>query len=342
MKRVFLISLAVILAISMVVVGCPEPIDDDEEPDIELPEVLSWGSRGTGPYNILSVGFLTLVDTNTPITVAFREAASLAAAISMMRDGELEIFAFSLRDLGHAYRGTAELEEMGKSDIRLILAGYQSDIGFFTAPRTGATTIEDMAGLRVSYSSVRAPIFTDIGAAILEYYGILGEIIDVPNVPKAEKLSGILEGTLDVSLEGFDSGNPQELMANIGVVYLPISEECAAYVHEQLGYTTTGTVKAGAYGGIIDHDTIAISGVGGVACDATLTDDTVYEIVKAIYDNYAEVLPIHELFEMMVLEKAAHLSATVPYHEGAIRYYKEQGVWSAEMEALQQKLLAQQ
>jgi len=41
------------------------------------------------------------------------------------------------------------------------------------------------------------------------------------------------------------------------------------------------------------------------------------------------------------LDNRAIDNAVQPFHEGAIRYYKENGLWSAKMEAKQKALLAQ-
>lgn len=40
-------------------------------------------------------------------------------------------------------------------------------------------------------------------------------------------------------------------------------------------------------------------------------------------------------------ERMVSQKATIPYHPGAIRFFKESGAWSKEMEDLQAKLLKQ-
>ena len=344
------VCLILVLAVLPFMAACPAPPAEEEEappaeeevppPVPELPKELVWGSRATGDYNIQAVGFIKVTDKYMPTTVIFREAANVASAVTMMQKGELDVYGAALRDLGLAYRGTGELKDLGKSDIRLILAGRSSPIAFFTVPRTGVTRIEDLAGLRVSYTSARALVFNEVGAAILEYYGLLDKIVSIPNVPKEEKKAGLIEGTLDVSLEGVLSGNPLEWKSTVGVVVLGLSKECAEYVYQKCPYTEPVTLPAG-FGDVIDREIVTVATLGGVICRTDLSDNTVYEILKAIYEHYDELLPIHSVFEDTVLERAASLSATVPYHPGAVKYYKEKGVWSSEMDALQKKLLAE-
>ncbi len=366
-KRFLLIPLMVVLAGALIFGGCaapapaPAPVAPAPGPEPtaiptpvapapapapapELPNQLIWGNRGTvGDYYIQAVGFIKVVDKYTPIRVIFRETAGVPATMPLMRKGEVNIYGASLRDLDLAYTGTAEMKELGKTDIRLILGGNTMPIGYFTMPHTGITKIEDIAGKKVSYTSSRALIFNEVGAAILEYYGLLDKIEDIPMLAKQEKKSGLIEGALDISLEGFFGGSMVELSSTMGVVPLVLSEECIEYVHEKCPYigVVTVTLPAG-YGQPIGTKIKTVAAVGGVIVRADMSNDTVRAILEAIYDHYDELLPIHAVFDGTVLERATTLSATVPYHPEAVKYYREKGVWSSEVEALQKKLLAAQ
>ena len=61
--------------------------------------------------------------------------------------------------------------------------------------------------------------------------------------------------------------------------------------------------------------------------------------LKAIWENTDKLAPIHPLFKEWTRERAVDHEVTIPYHPGAVRFYKERKVWTAEMDAVQQKLL---
>jgi len=306
-----------------------------------LPKELVWGSRSSGDYNIQAMGFIKVVDKYMPTTVIFRAAANVASGVTMMRKGELDVYGAALRDFGLAYRGAGELKKLGKSDIRLMIGGRAAAIGFFTVPRTGAKRIEDIAGLRISYTSTRALVFNEVGKAILEYYGLLDKIKSIKNLAKKEKRAGLIEGTLDVSLEGVLGGSVLKWKTSVGVVPLGLSKECVEYVHKKCPYSEPIILPPG-YGNVVEKEMITVAALGGVVCRKDLGDKTVYEILNTIYKHYNELLPIHRVFKDTVLKRAPTLSATVPYHPGAVKYFKEKGVWSPKMEALQKRLLSTQ
>ena len=71
-----------------------------------------------------------------------------------------------------------------------------------------------------------------------------------------------------------------------------------------------------------------------------ISDDLVYKVTKAILDNNDEFATYHKIAREWTAENSVQ-NIALPFHEGAIRYYKEKGLWNDELEAEQQELLKQ-
>ncbi len=72
-----------------------------------------------------------------------------------------------------------------------------------------------------------------------------------------------------------------------------------------------------------------------------MSDETAYQIVKCLWENDKELGTIHVRLKDWTKDRFVSTKATVPYHTGAIKFYKEMGVWTAEMAKLQESLLAE-
>ncbi len=66
---------------------------------------------------------------------------------------------------------------------------------------------------------------------------------------------------------------------------------------------------------------------------------TVYKVAKAIFENTKEFATYHKAARKWTLKRALK-NVALPFHEGAIRYFKEKGVWTPALEANQKALLA--
>jgi hypothetical protein len=77
-----------------------------------------------------------------------------------------------------------------------------------------------------------------------------------------------------------------------------------------------------------------------LAANKNLSDDAVYEVTKAAWQNQKELESIHPIFKEWTHNNIVSQDVAIPYHPGAIRFYKEAGAWSDAMDGLQKQLLS--
>jgi TRAP-type uncharacterized transport system substrate-binding protein len=76
-----------------------------------------------------------------------------------------------------------------------------------------------------------------------------------------------------------------------------------------------------------------------VVASTHMPDHVAYTLVKAWWDYHKELWPIHAQLKGWAPELFIQKSATIAYHPGAINFYKEKGVWTAEQDRWQEILL---
>jgi hypothetical protein len=70
-----------------------------------------------------------------------------------------------------------------------------------------------------------------------------------------------------------------------------------------------------------------------------VSEEAVYQITKALWENYKEFEKVHYLLKDWNQNTFVTDDPAIPYHPGAVRFYKEKGLWTKQLDQAQQKLL---
>ena len=87
--------------------------------------------------------------------------------------------------------------------------------------------------------------------------------------------------------------------------------------------------KAIIPGGMYDNNPADITtfGVGAIFVSTTrLSNQTVYGIVKSLFDNFAEFNALHPAFSNLTKVQMIDENLPAPLHEGARKYFMEKGL----------------
>ena len=73
-------------------------------------------------------------------------------------------------------------------------------------------------------------------------------------------------------------------------------------------------------------DDVKTFGVGATFVASTQTPpEVIYEIVKAVFDNFDTFKGLHPAFNHLKEEEMIKDGLSAPLHDGALKYYKERG-----------------
>ena len=228
-----------------------------------------------------------------------------------------------------AIRGADVYRDTGPIPACTVATLYQSFLHAVALDGTGISTVADMRGKRVSVGSAGSS--TEVAAdRVLEAAGIdPRRAMTRDNLSVAESVNAMKDRKIDAFfwVGGLPTAAVTDLVATPGLkaVFVP-TEEQIPIMREKYGPVYNPfTLPRGVYTGV--ETEVPGTGIGNVlVANANMSEQLVYDILTAIFDNLGEVHAIHPEARGLSLESAA-TGSSIPFHPGAINFYRERGVW---------------
>ncbi|WP_374587548.1 TAXI family TRAP transporter solute-binding subunit [Ideonella dechloratans] len=286
--------------------------------------VLTGGTSGV--YYPMGVALSQLYGKalpNAKVTVQATKAS--AENLNLLEAGRGEI-GFTLGDaLSDAWQGNAEAGfKAPLKKLRTVAGIYSNYIQIVASADSGIHTLADLKGKRVSVGAPKSG--TELNArAILRAAGLSYQSLGkVEYLPFGESVELMKNRQLDATLQsaGLGVSALRDLSTSMKIVVVPIPADVIAKVGDAA--YQPATIPANTYDGqTTDVPTAAIQNF--LVTHAGVSDDTVYQMTKAMFTNLPALVAAHSAAKGISLQNAAKTSP-IPLHPGAIKYYKEVGL----------------
>jgi TRAP transporter TAXI family solute receptor len=313
-----------------------------------LPRSVVIGTNTPGTvFYALAGGLAKVASEAGPIQATIQPYTGTSTLLPLLNSGELDFALVNGVDMGMAYAGPQKIRVGGKNDfphspdIRLVMRGAPLMVGMLVKKDSPLKNVYDVKGKRVTgeYPAHQAIWFNLFG--LLASAGLSWKDVTVVPVPAVnDGVDALVQGRADVTAHAVNSPKVREADAAVGVRHL--SADCSPQGDQRVrravpGYYTK-LVKAGTAAATVDDACVVAYDIY-FSTHKALPDQVVSALLKAVWDNEAKLKPVHPVFREWTRGRAATAEITIPYHPAAIKFYREKGVWTPEMDQAQAKLL---
>lgn len=334
MKKVLSLILALAMVFALAACGEKQPASDgDASGDGDKPArgnvIMTFGTADTGGSMYPAGAAVSQVWTNNVQGVKCNTQTSTGSFQNCqdVSTGEVDVAVATSDVVLNAYNGTGKFADIGKLDnLRVIGAVYTSVLSGVTLKSSGLTYIHDLLGKRVAVGPA-ASATENATLAAFDVMGIDSSNTSLENLGLGDGADSVGDGILDAAFgfAGLPIGGQLNLAATKEIQVLDMTqEEIDKVLAGNAAYIQT-KIPAGTYTGQ-DND----ANTFGVKCliivTADMDADLVYDLCKAMNEHTEELAAGNALLKDMTDPSFLCTQMPIPLHDGAQKYYSEQGL----------------
>jgi len=312
------------LGAALVLAGMSQPAQSAEEKFVTI------GTGGqTGVYYVVGQSICKLVNRGAAehgIKCTAPSTGGSIANINAIAEGSMDMGVAQSDWQYHAYNGTSEYEGKPVEDLRAVFSVHPEPFTVVARKDAGIETFEDLKGKRVNVgnpgSGQRATMDVVLNALGWDEsaFSLASEL------KSAEQAAALGDNKVDAIIftVGHPNGSIQEATTTVDAKLIDVNMPEIQKLIDDNPYYAKAIIPGGMYTGN-DEDTETFGVKATFVSSAKVPDDVIYEIVKAVFENFDRFKGLHPAFANLTEQDMISQGLSAPLHPGAEKYYKERG-----------------
>ena len=228
----------------------------------------------------------------------------------------------------HAYHGTSQFEEQGPNkELRAVFSVHAEPFTVVARADAGIKNFDDLKGKRVNIGNPGSGQRGTMEVVMAAKGWTMDDFALASELKAAEQSKALCDNKIDamVYTVGHPAGSIKEATTTCDTVLVNVEGPVIDKLVADNAYYRKAVIPGGMYQG--NPDDTRTFGVGATFVSSTNTPaETVYQVVKSVFENFDDFLRLHPAFENLTKEQMVKDGLSAPLHDGAAKYYKEAGL----------------
>lgn len=285
---------------------------------------LGCSGAGSGPYVWGAAISKYLNKHQSAVRFSAQASAGYNENVALVAAGEMEVGQQALSGLMDAYTGKAAFKGHPHKRLRVLFPFVIVPYHLVTRERSNIKTISDLKGKKMNIG-LPAQITRTENEFFLKASNIKLDDIKMFEMATGQTFKSLQNGVIDATGNFYSSGHGRllQLATSTKIRLVNIPDEVVKELTRLRGHFPL-TIPANSYKGQNSLvKTFGLTNVLFVRDD--LPENLVYEVTKAYWNSFPELLK-NPAFKEIRLKYAYSKKIAIPYHPGALKYYKEIGL----------------
>ena len=247
--------------------------------------------------------------------------------VNALRGGDLD-FGMVQSDVQYnSSKGLGAFEKDGAfKELRAVFSVHPEPFTVVARPEANIKTFEDFKGKRFNIGNPGSGTRVSMDELLKEMGWTPGDFSLASELKPDEHGPALCDNKIDgfFYAVGHPSANIQDPVTTCGAKLVSLTGPAVDKLVAEKPYYAKATIAGGLYQGI-PNPTETYGVLATLVTSSKTSEETVYQLVKAVFDNFDEFKRLHPAFANVDPAKMVKDGLSVPLHEGALKYYKEKG-----------------
>lgn len=247
--------------------------------------------------------------------------------VNTIKAGELDL-GFTQSDVQYnAAKGVAQFKDGGAhGDLRAVFSVHPEPFTVVARKEANAKTLADLKGKRFNVGNPGSGTRASMEELMTAMGWKLGDFSLAAELKADEHGPALCDGKIDGFFYGVGhpSANIQDPTTTCGAKLVSVTGPAVDKLLADKPYYAKATIPGGLYPNNPEGAT-TYGVLATVVASAKTPPETVYQVVKAVFDNFDEFKKLHPALGHLQPANMVKDGLSAPLHEGALKYYREKG-----------------
>ena len=278
-----------------------------------------------GVYYSYGKAMSQVIPKDAGLTLNPRMTEGSKENIEGIRSGELQLGMVQSDVMTYAWQGRRSMEQVGRVDSFRAVAGLYGEAVQLITMDPAIEEVDDLRGRTVSVGAKGSGVYFN-AFDLIDAAGLTMSDINPVYKSFAESMEAMKNLEIDAAfiVAGTPTPAVTELFRDAPAFLVPIDPVVTNRLKKSCPFYTEVVIPAGSYAAQ-DHDIKTVGVTAMLVASADASTDDIYNLTKALFEQQGQLSGLHGKGGELNLQKATEVT-TAPFHPGAVKYYREQGL----------------
>jgi uncharacterized protein len=293
-------------------------------------QFITVGTGGvTGVYYAVGGAICRLMNKNrekTGLRCSVESTGGSVFNVNAIKTGELD-FGMSQSDIQYnAFHGDAQFKGKPDPNLRAVFSVHPEPFTVLARKEAGVTKFTDFKGKRFNVGNPGSGTLASMEELLKAMHWTMADFSLAAHLKADEQGTALCDNKIDGFFYGV--GHPsaaiQDPTTVCGAKLIPLTGPAVDMLVKEHPYYSYATIPGGMYAN--NPQPTKTYGVRATLVTSAKTpENVVYDLVKAVFDNFDEFKKLHPAFAHLDPKEMIKDGLSAPLHPGAVKYYKEKG-----------------